>query len=89
MKKVLILVAFILVSCMCASAVDMALYVGRSNDGWYAPAQVRPDGKTIAKGVNGLKDIQLFGDGDDLKKLPEFWRKILGACLCYSESVHP
>jgi len=77
MKKILIFVALIFMTSITANALDMALYVGRSNDGWYNPAQVRPDGEKIAKGVRGFKDIQLFEDKDDLKKLQNWAEKNL------------
>jgi len=63
MKRVLILVAFIFVSCICANAVDMALYVGHPNPDWYSEATMLKDGeKIVAAAKKNLKDVVAFDD---------------------------
>ncbi|MGQ9611039.1 MAG: hypothetical protein ACUVWN_17210 [bacterium] len=63
MKKLYLVLVFLLLSSICAYSVDMALYVGMPNEGWYDPAKVKDDGKKIADTLKGIfKDIKQFDD---------------------------
>lgn len=61
MKNFIIVVFAIF--CVSAYAVDMALYVGMPNDGWYDPAKMMDDAEKITNGVKDkLRDIKKFDD---------------------------
>ena len=70
MKVVPLILCFMLISCVCAYASDMAFYSGAPNvDGWYSVDAVAADVETIINATGSMfGDVQQFGDDalDDL-----------------------